>query len=291
MISTLAATVLYGALNFLFKMAAEKGREADRLVNIVGLTVAVLAFATVWFTSGDPLALFTRSVAAYALFNGLFFALGSLAKVGALKRAPAAIVFPLNRLNTVLVMGIGFLFFHEIPRPLQVLGILAGLGVLALVALEQRGHVRAGGDRRVLMGGILAVGSAVFTAMSMTVGKLLAESSSNRLAYICVSYSLVFVFTLGKQSVARRGVKWIPELLDAKLCLYGMGIGVLNFAGYFLVLQAFGSGPISLSQAVFSSSLIIPILLSRLIYHEKLTPMRWGAIALAITAVVLISLK
>jgi drug/metabolite transporter (DMT)-like permease len=106
-----------------------------------------------------------------------------------------------------------------------------------------------------------------------------------------VSYVLVFLFTLGKQSVTRRGVKWIPELLDAKLCFYGVGIGVLNFAGYFLVLQAFGSGPISLSQAIFSSSILIPILLSRIFFHEKLTPMRLAAIALAMVSVVLISQK
>ncbi len=291
MVNTLAATVLYGGLNFLFKMAAEKGYEADRLVNIVGLTVAVLALATLSVTSRQPLALFTRPVMIYALFNGFFFALGSLAKMGALKRAPAAIVFSLNRFNTVLVMLVGVAVFHEVPRPLQMLGMVTGLGVLALITFEHRADFRASGDRTILLGGAWAVGSAVFTALSMTVGKLLAESSSNRLAYICVSYALVFLFTLGKQSVARRGVTWIPELLDAKLCLYGAGIGVLNFAGYFLVLQAFGSGPISLSQAIFSSSILIPILLSRLLYHEKLTPMRLAAIGLAILSVVLISLK
>ncbi len=291
MVYTLFATVLYGLLNFLFKMAAEKGCEADQLVNVVGLTVTVLALATLGFTAEHPLALFTGPVATYAFFNGLFFALGSLAKVGALKRAPAAIVFPLNRLNTVLVILIGVSMFHEIPNGVQMLGIATGLGVLALVTFEQRANFKSSGDRAMLKGVVWAVGSAVFTALSMTVGKLLAESSSNRLAYICVSYALGFFFTLGKQSVTRRGVTWIPELLNRHMLLYGAGIGALNFAGYFLVLQAFGSGPISLSQAIFSSSILIPILLSRLLYREKLTPLRLAAIALAILSVVLISLK
>lgn len=291
MVNMLAATVLYGGLNFLFKMAAEKGCRADPLVNIVGLTVAGLSFGTLWFTAEHPLALFTVPVATYALFNGLFFALGSLSQVGALKRAPAAIVFPLNQLNTVLVMLVGFLFFHEVPKPMQALGIVTGLGVLALITFEQRADFRPSGNRVVLAGGAWAVGNAVCTALSMTVGKLLAESSSNRLAYICVSYALVFVFTFGKQSVARRGLGWIPQSLDRHLLIYGVGIGMLNFAGYFLVLRAFGSGPISLSQAIFSSSILIPILLSRLLYREKLTPLRLAAIALAILSVVFIGLR
>jgi len=282
---------LYGLLNFLFKVAAEKGYTADLLVNLVGLTVSVLAFGTLIVTTENPLTQFTRPVLTYALFNGLFFALGSLAKFGALKKAPAAIVFPLNRLNTVLVMLVGFLFFQEAPRPMQIAGMVMGIGVLVLITLEQRNHFKSSGDRTLLLGVLFAVGSAVFTALSMTVGKLLAESSSNRLAYISVSYALVFLFTLGKQSVKQRGMQWLPQLLNGPMFLYGSAIGLLNFVGYFLVLQAFGSGPISLSQAIFSSSILIPIVLSRLFYHEKLTPMRMAAIALAILSVVFISMK
>ncbi len=291
MIYSLAGTLLYGVLNFLFKVAAEKGYKADLLVNIVGLTVSVLAFGTLVFTTADPLTTFTRPVLTYAVFNGIFFALGSLAKFGALKNAPAAIVFPLNRLNTVLVMLVGFLFFHEAPRPMQIVGMVMGIGVLVMITLEQRHHFKSSGDRVILLGVLFAVGSAIFTALSMTVGKLLAESPSNRLAYICVSYALVFFFTFGKQSVKQRGLKWLPQLLNGPMLLYGASIGLLNFVGYFLVLQAFGSGPISLSQAIFSSSILIPILLSRIFYHEKLTPMRMAAIALAILSVVFISMK
>ncbi len=68
-----------------------------------------MAFGTMWATTRHPWAQLTRPVLAYA-FQRAFFALGSLAKVGALKRAPAAIVFPLNRLNTLAVMVIGFVF-------------------------------------------------------------------------------------------------------------------------------------------------------------------------------------
>ena len=53
-IYTLSATLLYGALNFLFKMAAERGHDTDGLVSVVGLAVAVMALATLTFTVPRP---------------------------------------------------------------------------------------------------------------------------------------------------------------------------------------------------------------------------------------------
>lgn len=288
---TLVATLLYGILNFLFKAAAERGHDADGLVNIVGLSVAVLAWSTFFITTPQPWAEITRPVVVYAFFNGLFFALGSLSKYGALKRAPAAIVFPLNRLNTLAVMAIGFVFFQEVPRPMQVLGIMAGISVLGVITLEQRALFRGAGQRIVAGGILLALAGAVFTSLSMTVGKLLAESSANRLAYIGASYTLVFLFTLVRGQMARRSRGDRFRWHIGEMAAFGAAIGLLNFGGYYLVLQAFGSGPISLSQAIFSSSIVVPIVLSRWLYHEKLTPLRVVAVGLAILSVVFMTLN
>lgn len=288
---TVGATLLYGALNFLFKVAAERGHDADGLMSVVGATVAILALATLPFTAPRPWAAFTGPVLGFAFFNGLFFALGSLAKYGALKRAPAAIVFPLNRLNTVAVMAIGFAFFGEVPRPVQGLGIAAGLGVLGAITFEQRAHFRNARGSAMAAGILLALIGALFTSLSMTVGKLLAETSGNRIAYIAASYALVWLFTGAREAVRRRRNGLARPRFAGERALFGAAIGALNFAGYFLVLQAFGSGPISLSQAIFSSSIVVPILLSRWVYGEKLTPLRWAALGLAMASVVLIGAK
>ena len=186
---------------------------------------------------------------------------------------------------------LGVAFFGETPRPIQVLGIAAGLGVLAVVAVEQREHVRFSRGSAVAAGILLALGSALFTALSMTVGKLMAETPGNRIAYIAASYALVWVFTGTREAVRRRRSGRPRRGFSLEMALFGVAIGALNYAGYFLVLQAFGSGPISLSQAIFSSSIVVPILLTRWVYGEKLTPLRWAALALALLSVVLIGAK
>ena len=287
-IYTLFATLLYGVLNFLFKAAAERGHDTDALVSVVGLSVAGMALATLPFTTERPWAAFTGPVLGFALFNGLFFALGSLTKYAALKRAPAAVVFTLNRLNTLGVVAIGFAFFGEAPRPAQGLGIAAGLGVLVAVAVEQRGLGRAARGPAMASGIVLALWSALFTALSMTVGKLMADTPGNRIAYIAASYALVFAASGVRDVVRRRRSGKGRRRFDRELAGFGGVIGALNYAGYFLVLQAFGSGPISLSQAIFSSSIVVPILLSRWVYGEKLTRWRWTALALALASVALI---
>ena len=112
------------------------------------------------------------------------------------------------------------------------------------------------------------------------------------MAYIAASYALVFVFTGGRRAVRRaRGKSPPPRGRRGERMLFGVAIGALNFAGYFLVLQAFGSGPISLSQAIFSSSIVVPVLLSRWVYGEKLTRWRWAALGLAVASVVLMGMK
>jgi drug/metabolite transporter (DMT)-like permease len=273
-------------MNFLFKVAANQGLNANRLVTLVGASVSLMALVILLLQHTQAWTLFTRTVCFYALLNGTFFGLGSLAKYAALKRVPTAVVFPLNRLNAVLVMLVGVVVFHERPRPLQYVGIVAGLGVLVLIALERRPRHQ----RRLYSAGILlALLSAIFTTVSMTVGKLLAETGQDRLAYICVSYALVFGWTLGISHMDRHTRGIFTRRPSSQEWLFGIGIGILNLAGYFMVLQAFGSGPISLSQAIFSSSIIIPILLAALIYRERLTPLRIAAVALAMLAVILIS--
>ena len=42
---------------------------------------------------------------------------------------------------------------------------------------------------------------------------------------------------------------------------------------------------------IFGSSIVVPILLSRWVYGEKLTPLRWAALGLALLSVVLIGAK
>jgi uncharacterized membrane protein len=65
-------------------------------------------------------------------------------------------------------------------------------------------------------------------------------------------------------------------------------MGILNVAGYYVYLQALSHGPLSLVTVITSMHFAVGIILSILIYRERLTAMRFAGIALTIVSLALI---
>ncbi|MBN2656677.1 MAG: hypothetical protein JXR86_06430 [Spirochaetales bacterium] len=113
LIYSLTATLFYGIMNFLYKLAAERKYVNPAVVLTAAATVVTSAAATLVINGTG----FGRLAPAlpYALANGTLFAFGALSKFKALKLAPASIVFPVNKSNILFVILIGLLFFNESP--------------------------------------------------------------------------------------------------------------------------------------------------------------------------------
>ncbi len=278
---SLAATLFYGTLNFLYKVSAEHKLSTEAVVFIAALSVVLSSLAAL-IVEGNDFSLFTAA-APYAAVNGTLFAFGALAKFKALKRAPASIVFPVNKSNVLFVIIISTVFFKEMPSFRQWIGVLFAIGVLILISWEQmRGtHVRT------LSGIGFALLAALCTSFSMTAGKL-ASTNTDRLMYILISYSIVTViaYTLFRTRVAK--VKRENTFKTSGIYILGGSIGILNFAGYTLVLKAFAAGSMALVQPIFALSILIPIFLSSIIYREKLTAMRIVSIGFSLLSIVII---
>jgi len=285
------ATLLYGTLHFLYKVAKEKGLNAEMLVNVVGGTVALLALASLFAMRESVLQAFTSKTLQYAFFNGLCFGLANLSAYAALGRSPAAIVFPVARLNTVLVMLIGVFFFKDSPTGLQYGGMALAVTVVLLVAYEEWRTNRDEYGKPRLSGLLFALMAALFFALSLTISKLAAISSESRLAYIAASYALIFCFTLITYMAKRIKPPYARAIRNGQVLGFGMLIGLLNYVGYLLVLQAFVTGPLSLVQAIFSTSIVITIVLAYFVYKESFTIFRVVAVGCAIGSVVMISWK
>ena len=99
---------------------------------------------------------------------------------------------------------------------------------------------------------------------------------------------MIYTFVINKTMYKKK------EKSDKKehwrILKYGIIIGFLNFVGYFAVLQAFATGPLSLIQGISSNSFIIPVVLAIIIFKEKFTYKNAIVVALAIISVLLIKL-
>ncbi len=280
-IYSITATLFYGVLNFLYKIAAEYKLVTQGVV-LVSAASVVLCSLTVLILKDHNLSLFVSALP-FALFNGTFFALGALSKFKALKRAPAAVVFPVNKSNVVFVIIIGVVFFRETPSPEQWAGAALSVFVLIILSME---HVK--GVNKTPMAGIgFALLAAVCTSLSMTAGKL-ASTQTDKIIYIFISYSIVtgISFLLYKTRIPPEQRK--KTFKTPKIFIIGGSIGVLNFFGYTFVLKAFAEGSMALVQPIFALSILIPVFLSAVIYKEKLTPLRIAAVSLSLIAIILI---
>lgn len=285
--ATLLATACYGCMQASQKIAASRGHRPAALLLGAGLVASgVAALGALLYPPSLPVG---PAVLGYAAANALLFSSGSLLLLLALARAPAAVVLPVHKLDSLLVVLVGVLVFANRPAPLQWLGIACGLGVVVVLTLPSSGA--ASSERRA---GLLGVGlaglAAICFAGSMTVGKL-ASVAVPRLPYVAVSYALTASYGLAVLLVQRsRKPEETAPLAPVSSLAWGALAGLLNVIGYLCLLEAFSAGPIALVQGVFASSLLIAVLLAALVTRERPRPRELLAMGLSLAALLLIRL-
>ena len=68
----------------------------------------------------------------------------------------------------------------------------------------------------------------------------------------------------------------------------GVLIGIVNFVGYFSLLTAMKTGPLSLIAAIHSTYVIIIILLAKKIHKEEFSLKQLGFVGLTVVGVILL---
>lgn len=275
----------------MYKVAAVHKCPAHLIINRSAITVSVLALISIFITGSS----FTdfKSILIFAAINSTFFGIGSISKIKALERVPSAIVFPVSKMNAVFLIIYALILFGDSPNIYQWAGILISISMLAYISINIKdGDNKLGADsnKKIQVAGLLfAVLAAFATSLSMLTGKY-ASTAVPKLNYIFLSYSILAGYTLLMNKIFYSGKRKPENVNQKKVLLFGIIIGTLNFGGYFLVLMAFASGPLSLIQGISSNSFIIPIVLSLFIYKEKLNYKKLIVIALAIVSIILLKL-
>lgn len=278
---SLIALVLLGVQRFLYKVAAEKGCRSALTTACFMATVTVVS-ATIYFAGSaperDPSALLIL-----ALLNSSFFALATISHIEALRHLPAGVTFPLTRLSLAGVLLVSLLFFGERLQPLHWLGLL--LGALAVVLLSREAHLetRPGGNLR---RGFLFIASSILCAVVATVASKLAAESVSKSGFIALSYLLGSGFSLIIEKTWKKTER--PGNLPAEI-LIGCAMGVLNFLGFYAFLAALEKGPLALVALISGMHFVIAVILSALIYREKLTWYRGVGILLILLMVYFLS--
>jgi drug/metabolite transporter (DMT)-like permease len=262
-IITVLATLIYGTMNFSYKIAASAGCSSNRVLNAASLTVSLISLTIILFNYNITYFDNTGKIILFALINGTFFGIGNLSKQNALKHIPANLAFPISKLNAVFVIIISIFIFSEEPNMSQYIGIFFSFVILFILQGSRGFNNEKISIKNI--GFLFALLSAVCTAISITTGKI-AASEVNKLTYICLSYFIVFIYTT---IIIKKKIVTTNPKIKYKGIKFGIFAGILNFTGYYFLLIAFEKGKLAVIQGIFSTSIMIPIILSVIFFKEK----------------------
>ena len=271
------ALFLLGTQRFLYKVAAAK-QCSSALTTAVFMATVTLLSSVVYFASGESVQNL-GTLLALSLLNSSSFALATIAHIEALRHLPAGITFPLTRLSLVVVILVSVVYFGEWLEPLQWLGILLVIAVVAILANDARGHTRSDGSIR---SGFFFIAICILCGALATISSKLAAESISKAGFMALSYLFGTAFSLAIEKKWGKGKA--PGRVKEAITL-GVFMGVLNFFGFYAFLTALATGPLSSIALITGMHFVIAIILSVLIYKERMSLHRSLGIGLTLLAV------
>ena len=279
---TIIALVLMGTQRFLYKVSAE--RNCNTALTTFAFMGTVSIISGVLFLLMEESVSDLRFLLFIASLNSISFAAGTIAHMEALKRVPASVAYPIIRLNVAVVVVFSILFFDDRLSGYQLVGIGLALAVILMLTRQTDG---GGAQSPDVKRGMALVFVSMLSGSVASISSKFAAMYANRLGFMAVSYFMGPILALGLKSRldTAGGQKKNREALAI-----GVIMGLINFVGFHTFLQALAAGPLSIIISMVGIHFVIAILLSAVVYKEKLTHQRLAGIGLAIISVVLLKM-
>ena len=243
-------------------------RKTDSTVATAIRTIVVLAFSwgMVFLVGSEAqLAEISGRTLLFLVLSGLATGASWLCYFRALQIGDLNKVVPVDKSSTVLTILLAVLFLHETlswTRGIGMVCIAAGT-YLMIEKKQSSGTARAGGSWL-----LYAAGSAVFASLTSILGKIGITGVESNLGTairtgVVLIMSWMMVFVTGKGAQVRK----IPKNELGFICLSGLATGG-SWLCYYKALQ---DGPASVVAPIDKLSILVTILFSYLVFHEKLS--------------------
>jgi drug/metabolite transporter (DMT)-like permease len=260
---SLIAFFLMGIQGFLYKVAAERRCDTARTTFVFMSTVAILSFV-LWIYLGESVGNLTALII-LALVNSLTFLAATMTFIEALKFIPATTAFSVARLNLVILTVFSFAWFHDQLSPYQVTGI--AIALVAMLILT-KGMGKNGKQQEHSKRGAVFLVISLFASAIAGISSKFAAMYVGKLSFLAIVYTIAAIsslaFTKKQTPVEPQGDHMITLVI-------GIAMGVLNFVGYYAFLVALSKGPLSLVASITGMHFVVSVVLSILIYRERLT--------------------
>ncbi|OPY85248.1 MAG: 4-amino-4-deoxy-L-arabinose-phosphoundecaprenol flippase subunit ArnE [Syntrophus sp. PtaU1.Bin208] len=279
---TMVCFFLYGIQRFLYKVSAERNcNTAWTTLSFMG-TVALLS-AVCWFASDETL-INPTWLLALAVINSLTFFIDTVVTIEALRYLPTNIVYPMTRLNAVLVVLFSIVYFKDSLNGYQIAGIVLAIGVILTLTRFSEEERR---ESRNFRKGFLLIGLAVLSGAVAAVSSKFAALYTNSMAFIALTYGLSMLFSVGLQKPFE---KEGANRRYGEALLIGFLVGLINFAAFVTLLSAMKTGPLSIIVPVVGMNFVLANLLAAVVYREQLTLLKTSGILMTVLSLLLMKL-
>ena len=242
-------------------------RKTDSTVATAIRTIVVLAFSwlMVFITdSQGTISSISGRTLLFLVLSGLATGASWLCYFRALQLGDVNKVVPIDKSSTVLTILLAAILLRE------GVSLTKGIGVVLIAAgtflmIEKK---ESTGETKSAAWLWYALGSAVFASLTAILGKVGISGVESNLGTairtgVVLVMSWLMVFVTGKQS-ALRG---IPQRALGFICLSGLATGG-SWLCYYKALQ---DGPASVVVPIDKLSILVTVLFSYVVFHEKLT--------------------
>jgi len=260
----------------LYKVAAARNCSTFMTTFVFMATVALLAGAVTLIRQPEINA--PGFLIFISLANSLTFASATLCHIQALKHVPAAVAYPLIRMNIVLVVLFAVFFLQESLALQQVLGLMFSLATVWILGRDRSSDFQNGLRGR----GLLLVFLAMLAGGLSAITCKFAADHTDIWAFITLSYIFSTLFTL---ALSPRMFAGTQDQGQGRLALgIGLVMGLLNLAGFYLFLKALALGPLSIVAVVNGMHFLVPVLLAVIFFKERLDASRLLGLGMALAA-------
>ena len=275
------ALFFMGTQRFLYKVSAE--RKCNTAWTTFSFMGTVAFFSSILFVALKEPVTNISFLLFIGLLNSSAFLTATMTHIEALKHMPTGVVYPIIRLNVVIVVLFSIIFFRDRLSFYQVTGIVFAMAVIVVLTREFNDEDASSYKSR--RRGLVFVFISVLSGSVASISSKFAAIHTNKMAFIAVSYILATLFSFG----LRRKLQTEEANANHKDALIiGIVMGLINFAGYYSFLRALSMGPLSIIASITGMHFVIGIVLSAVIYRDKLTPSRILGISLTILSIILL---
>lgn len=252
-------------------------RKTDSTVATAIRTIVVLIFAWIMVfvvgSQGTLLDIPAKSLV-FLVLSGLATGASWLCYFYALQRGPIDKVVPIDKSSTVMTILLAALLLGESVTLTKGVGVVL-IAVGTFLMIEKKGGVQKEEGGWMLA----AFGSAIFAALTSILGKVGITAVESNLGTalrtgVVLVMAWVMVFVQGKQGQIRT----VPRNELGFICLLGLATGA-SWLCYYKALQL---GPASLVAPIDKLSILVTVLFSYLVFHEKLSKKALAGLAVLV---------